>query len=301
MPAGHPDIMKLRHSAAHLLAHALMELFPHTLLTLGPATPEGFFYDFLPAENIKEADLARITAKMKEIVARNLPLTHEQISKTDARALYKNNIFKLELIDNIPGDTVGLARQGDFYDLCKGGHVASTGQLGHFLLHNISGSYWRADRNNQALQRISGVIFSTAQDLELYLQRREEAQLYDHRRLGKELDLFSFHDEGVGFPFFHPHGKIVLSTLQTHLRRILEKNGYQEIATPIMLSDELWHRSGHYQHYNKNMYFCVIEDKTYAIRPMNCPGSILIYKERPRSYRELPLRLAECGLVHRHE
>ncbi len=301
MKADHHDIMKLRHSAAHLLAHAIIELFPTTLLTIGPATPEGFFYDFLPTENFKEADLERITEKMKEIVKRNLPLTHEQISKEEARELYKNNIFKLELIDGIPGDTVGLARQGNFYDLCRGGHVASTGELNNFLLQNISGSYWRADKNNQPLQRIAGVIFFTKEELETYLQRRLDAQLYDHRRLGKELDLFSFHDEGVGFPFFHPHGKIVLGLLQTHLRRLLERSGYQEIATPIMLSDELWHRSGHYQHYKKNMYFSTIEEKTYAIRPMNCPGSILIYKERPRSYRELPLRLAEFGLVHRHE
>lgn len=295
------DLEKLRHSAAHLLAHAIQELYPHTLLTIGPATPQGFFYDFLPEKNFKETDLPLIEAKMREIEKRNLPITHEQMSKEQARILYKNNPYKLELIDGIPGDTVGIARQGEFYDLCKGGHVASTGDIEYYKLLAISGSYWRADKNNQALQRITGTAFATDADLKQYEQQIEDAMRYDHRRLGKQLDLFSFHEEGVGFPFFHPKGKAILNTLTNYLRGLLEKAGYVEIQTPMMLSDELWRQSGHYAHYKDNMYFSCIEDKQYAIKPMNCPGSILIYKERPRSYKELPLRLAEFGLVHRFE
>jgi threonyl-tRNA synthetase len=215
--------------------------------------------------------------------------------------LYHNNPFKLELIDGIPGDTVGIARQGDFYDLCRGGHVESTGDIQHFTLLDVSGSYWRADRSNQPLQRIRGTVFFTEQELTTHLQRREDALKYDHRKLGKQLDLFSFHDEGPGFPFWHAKGKTILNTLIHNLRPRLEQAGYQEIATPILLNDTLWKQSGHYEHYKDNMYFCSIDDTTYALRPMNCPGSILIYKERPRSYRELPVRLAEFGLVHRYE
>lgn len=295
------ELQELRHSAAHLLAHALMTNFPRTQLTIGPATEDGFFYDFLPERNIKEEDLALLEATMRTIAQQNLPITHAQIPKAEARQLYANNPFKLELIEQIPGDTVGIARQGDFYDLCKGGHVASTGEIKHFQLTAISGSYWRADKNNQALQRIHGVAFFSQEDQKAYEALKEQLMLYDHRRLGKQLDLFSFHEEGVGFPFFHPKGKTILLQLANYVRRTLEKAGYQEISTPIMLSDELWKQSGHYEHYKKNMYFCTIDETTYAIKPMNCPGAILIYKERPRSFRELPLRLTEFGLVHRHE
>lgn len=295
------DLSVLRHSAAHLLAHAIKELFPSTLLTIGPATKEGFFYDFLPEKNFKDEDLVHIELKMHELAHQNLPLTHKQIAKNVAREMYKNNPFKLELINDIPGDTVGLAEQGDFCDLCRGGHVDSTGDIKYFKLLYISGSYWRADREKAQLQRISGTAFFTQEDLDEFLQQREDAIQFDHRKLGKELDLFSFHEEGVGFPFFHPHGTIVLNAMKDHLRKHLIRAKYQEISTPIMLSDELWQRSGHYQHYKDNMYFCMIDERSYAIKPMNCPGAILVYKERPHSYRELPLRLAEFGLVHRHE
>ena len=292
---------KMRHSAAHLVAHAVKELFPKTILTLGPPTEHGFFYDILPEKNLKEADISIIEKKMHEIAARNLTLTHEQVPKMQARELYKNNPFKLELIDSIPGDTVGIARQGDFYDLCKGGHVENTSQIKHFKLLHLSGSYWRADRDGQALQRITGTAFLTAKDMRLWQERQEEAQKYDHRRLGKELDLFSFHSEGVGFPFFHAKGTLILNIMRSHLRKVLKKIGYQEICTPTMLNDDLWKQSGHYDHYKKNMYFCEIEKESYAVKPMNCPGAILLYKERPRSYRELPLRLSEFGMVHRYE
>ena len=295
------DINKLRHSCAHLLGHAVQELYPRTKLTIGPATKEGFFYDFLPENNFKEEDLPKIALRMKEIADRNLPIEHKQISKKEARALYKDNPFKLELIDMIEGDTVGLAVQGNFFDLCKGGHVASTGELKNFKLLNVSGAYWRADRNNQPLQRISGTAFFTAKELQDYEKQREEAAKYDHRKLGKELDLFSFHDEGPGFPFYHPLGKRIVDTMTNYLKDLLDKAGYQEIATPMMMTDELWRQSGHYDHYKDNMYFSEIESRQFAIKPMNCPGAILIYKNHPRSYRELPLRLAEFGLVHRFE
>jgi len=296
------DLSVLRHSAAHLLAHAIVELYPNTQLTIGPATKTGFFYDFLPAKNFKEEDLPLIEARMREIAKRDLPLTHEQMPKDKARELYKNNPFKLELINEIPGETVGIARQGDFFDLCRGGHVDSTGLIQHFSLETISGSYWRADKANQALQRIAGTAFFTAQDLQAHKQQHEDALQYDHRRLGKHLDLFSFHEEGVGFPFFHPKGSAVLQVMREYLRGILTKNNYQQLQTPIMLSDSLWKQSGHYAHYKDKMYFCQVEqDDIYAVRPMNCPGSIIVYKERPHSYRELPMRLAEFGLVHRYE
>lgn len=291
----------LRHSAAHLLAQAVTELFPNTQLTLGPATKEGFFYDMLPEHNFKETDVPLIEARMKEIVARDLPITHEEISKTTARAMYKNNPFKLELIDGIPGETVGLSRQGDFYDLCRGGHVASTGQLAHFMLTGLSGSYWRADQKNAALQRISGTAFFTAQELQDHIKQKELAALYDHRKLGKEMDLFSFLEQGTGFPFYHPKGAFIINHLKDFIRNLWVNNGYHEIITPTVLDVSLWKQSGHYAHYQKHMYFCSIEDKEYAIKPMNCPGSILIYKQRLHSYRDLPLRLAEFGHVHRFE
>lgn len=301
MSAQHRDIKVLRHSAAHLLAHAVSELFPGTKLTIGPATEEGFFYDFLPVVNFKEDDLPKIEARMHEIAERNLPLIHKEISKAEARELYKENPFKLELIDSIPGDIVGLSIQGDFYDLCRGGHVSSTGEIRHFKLLGISGSYWRADRSNSPLQRISGTAFYTKEELEAFEKRRADALMYDHRRLGRQLDLFSFHEEGPGFPFFHPKGVQVINVLLSYLRKVYADYQYQEVATPIVLSDELWRQSGHYAHYKENMYFTCIDERSFAIRPMNCPGSILIYKSRPRSYRELPLRLAEFGRVHRHE
>lgn len=283
----------VRHSAAHLLAHAISQLYPETKFTIGPATEQGFFYDFLPKTNLKEEDLAAIEQRMRELAEQNIPLTHRQIPKEEARKLFKDNPFKLELIDGIPEDTVGLAEQGDFYDLCRGGHVKSTGELKAFKLTGLSGSYWRADKKNQPLQRISGIAFLTEKDLRVYEKQREEALKYDHRKLGKEMDLFSFQAEGVGFPFFHPKGQVVINALKDFMRGLLKTYNYQEICTPTMLSDELWKRSGHWAHYKENMYFSHIDEETYAIKPMNCPGAFLVYRSRPRSYRELPLRLSE--------
>lgn len=295
------DLSVLRHSAAHLAAHAITELYPGVKLTIGPATEDGFFYDILPVKNLKEEDLAIIEKRMLELAEKNYPLTHREISKAEGREIFKDNQFKLELIDQIPGETLGFAQQGDFYDLCRGGHVASTGEIKNVKLTGLSGSYWRGDRDGQALQRIHGTAFFTAEDLAKHLKHQEDLQMYDHRRLGKQLDYFSFQDEAVGFPFFHPKGKAVLNVLVEYMRKLHREYSYTEVSTPVLLSAELWHRSGHYAHYKDNMYFTQVDDASYAIKPMNCPGSFLIYNNRPRSYRELPLKLAEFGHVHRHE
>lgn len=295
------DLQKMRHSAAHLLAHAVSELFPQTKLTIGPPTKEGFFYDFLPIENFKQEQLPLLEERMHEIAERNLTLTHEQMPKEVARKIFADNEFKLELIDGIPGDTVGISRQGDFYDLCRGGHVETTKEIQFFKLLGISGAYWRADRSGTALQRITGTAFLDEAGMEKYEQRQEELRAFDHRRLGKQMDLFSFHEDGVGFPFFHPKGKLIINLLIAFHRKHHIAVGYQEIETPIMLSSDLWKRSGHYEFYHENMYFSEVEGKSYAIKPMNCPGAFLLYNERPHSYRELPLRLNEYGRVHRNE
>jgi len=295
------DLKVLRHSAAHLAAHAILELYPDTLLTIGPATEEGFFYDILPTKNLKEEDLPKVEERMHEISKRNLPIEHKQIPKEEACKIFANNPFKLELIEQIPGETVGLSIQGDFRDLCKGGHVSSTGQIQHFKLTGLSGAYWRANRENQPLQRIHGTAFYSQEELDEYEKKREELIKFDHRRLGKQLDLFSFHDEGVGFPFFHPKGKQIINIMIDFMRNRRRNYNYQEIATPILLSDQLWHRSGHYAYYKENMYFTCVDNQSYAVKPMNCPGAFIVFNTRPRSYRELPLKLAEFGLVHRHE
>jgi len=295
------DLAILRHSTAHLLAQAVSELFPNTKLTIGPPTKQGFFYDFQPETNFKETDLELISTRMKELAEKNLKITHEDLSKEKAREIYKNNPFKLELIDGIEGDTVGFSRQGDFYDLCRGGHVSSTGLLKNFMLTSTSGSYWRADREGTPLQRISGIAFPTPKELRMFLKKQAEAAKYDHRKIGKEMDLFSFHEEGPGFPFYHPKGKHIINSLQETMRKIWTRNNYQEISTPVMLDAELWKKSGHASHYKQNMYFCEIDNREFAIKPMNCPGALMIYNEKPRSFRELPLKLAEFGHVHRHE
>jgi threonyl-tRNA synthetase len=294
------NLYNLRHSAAHLLAHAVTELYPTTKLTLGPVTDEGFFYDFLPEKNFKEEDLPLIEAKMHEIAQRDLPIIQKSISKEKALELFKDNPFKQELINAIPDREVGLSCQGTFCDLCKGGHVESTGKLRYFKLLGISGSYWRADKNNQALQRISGVIFSTEQDMLDWEREKEEAAQADHRRIGKQQDLFSFNDVAAGFPFFHPKGLIIFNKLMEWMRAA-QKGTYAEVKTPQIMSETLWKTSGHYDHYRDKMYFTSIDDQTHCIKPMSCPGGMLLFREKPRSYRELPMRLSEFGLVHRHE
>jgi threonyl-tRNA synthetase len=291
----------IRHSTAHLLAQAVLELFPDTKLTIGPVTENGFFYDFLPTKNFKEEDLPVIEKKMHELAKQDFKIEGKQVSKDEARKLFKGNEFKQELIDGIPDETVGIYSQGKFFDLCKGGLVASTKGLKHFKLTAISGSYWRADKSNTALQRISGIAFETKGDLALYLKRVKEAKLYDHRKLGKQLELFSFHEEAPGVAFFHDKGTKVFDKLVGFLRGLQEEAGYKEVRTPLIMHESLWRTSGHYDNYKENMFFTSIDEATYCVRPMNCPGGILLYKEKPHSYRELPLRVAEFGIDHRYE
>ena len=290
----------LRHSSAHLLAQAVTQLYPGTKLTIGPTTETGFFYDFLPPQNFKEEDLPKIEEKMHELSKKDYKIEGKQLSKKEAKELFKGNEFKQELIDGIEDETVGVYCQGDFCDLCRGGHVDSTGKIKYFKLTNVAGSYWRADKNNAALQRIYGVAFQTKEDLEKYLKQVEDAKKYDHRKLGKQLDLFSFNEVAVGFPFFHDKGLIVYNKLIEYMRH-LHRGKYQEVKTPMIMSESLWKTSGHYDHYKENMYFTQIDEQPYCVKPMNCPGGILLYKEKPHSYREFPIRMAEFGLVHRHE
>lgn len=291
----------IRHSTAHVLAQALDELYPGTLFATGPATEQGFFYDVLTQTPLKESDLPYIQERMHEIVRRNLPITHYLVPKADAQKLFAHNPFKMEIMQHIEDAEVGIAQQGDFKDLCRGGHVASTGDLPHFTLLGISGAYWRGDKNNAQLQRIFGTAFATAEELESFIQKRKDAAEYDHRKLGKDLELFMFSQEGTGFPFFLPKGTSVIRTLQNWMRRLLSPHNYKEIITPTILHAHLWQRSGHYEHYRDNMYFTTIDDQPHAVKPMNCPGAFIMYGQRPRSYRELPLKLFEFGHVHRHE
>ncbi|KKQ48371.1 MAG: Threonine-tRNA ligase [candidate division TM6 bacterium GW2011_GWF2_38_10] len=297
----HDAVYNVRHSAAHLLAHAVMELFPTTKLTIGPVTEAGFFYDFLPEHNFKEEQLALIENKMREIAARDLPIVGKEISKEQARKLFAGNEFKLELIDQIPDATVSIFQQGDFVDLCKGGHVSSTKHIKYFKLTGISGAYWRADREGIALQRISGVAFATKEDFDAYEKRIEDALLSDHRRLGQQLDLFTFHDEAPGMPFFRHKGLILFNKLVDFIRS-LQKDAYQEVRTPMILSQQLWKTSGHLDNYNDMIYFTSTADgEVNCVKPMNCPGGLIMYKEKLHSYRDLPLRVAELGIVHRFE
>lgn len=295
------QLTNIRHSTAHLLAHAVLELFPDTLITIGPVTDTGFFYDFLPTRNFKDDDLELIENKMRELAKRNYPIIGKQMSKDDARKLFKDNKFKLELIDGITDETVGIYTQDFFSDLCKGGHVSYTSKIKYFKLTGISGSYWRADREGIALQRISGVAFDTKEAFEAYIKQIEDAKLYDHRRLGTQLGLFSFHDEAPGMPFFHHKGQILYNNL-INFTRSLQAGAYQEVKTPMIMSEALWRTSGHYDNYKDMMYFTSTADgDVNCVKPMNCPGGVLMYKEGLHSYRNLPLRVAEFGMVHRFE
>ncbi|ACX52762.1 threonyl-tRNA synthetase [Ammonifex degensii KC4] len=292
------------HSTAHILAQAVKRLYPEAKLAIGPPTANGFYYDFDVPTPFSPEDLERIEAEMKRIIEANLPIVREEIAREEARRFFasRGEAYKVELIDELPPEVpITLYRQGEFVDLCRGPHLPSTGYVKAFKLLNVAGAYWRGDERNKMLQRIYGISFPEARELEEYLRRLEEARRRDHRRLGQELDLFSFQEEGPGFPFFHPKGMIVRNELEALWRREHYRRGYQEIRTPILLKRELWERSGHWDHYKENMYFLEIDGQPYAVKPMNCPGAILIYQQRVHSYRELPLRLAEMGLVHRHE
>ena len=299
----------LRHTASHIMAQAIKHLYggadgKSVQLAIGPAIDTGFYYDIDMERKLTDEDLADIEREMKNIVKQNLKLERSVLSRADALKKFSDEgeSYKVELITDLPEDAeISLFTQGDFTDLCAGPHVQSTGKVKAFKLMSLAGAYWRGDEHNKMLQRIYGTAFATKDELQEYLHMLEEAARRDHRKLGKELDIFSLHDEGPGFPFFHPNGMIIQDELLKYWREVHKRYGYQEIKTPIILNRQLWETSGHWDHYKENMYFTKIDDLDYAVKPMNCPGSMLVYKTHPHSYRELPLKLAELGLVHRHE
>ncbi|HHW42441.1 MAG TPA: threonine--tRNA ligase [Desulfotomaculum sp.] len=293
-----------RHSSAHVLAQAVKRLFPEAKLAIGPAIAGGFYYDFDVRRPFTPEDLERIEKEMQQIVQEDLPFARMEVSREEARERFAaaGEDYKVELIDDLPEDAViSLYRQGDFTDLCAGPHIPSTGRLKALKLTGVAGAYWRGDERNKMLQRIYGTAFPKKSQLEEHLFRLEEARRRDHRKLGVELDLFSIQEEGPGFPFFHPKGMVLRNQLEQYWREEHRRRGYQEIRTPIILNRTLWERSGHWEHYRENMYFTRIDETDFAVKPMNCPGAILVYKSRLHSYRDLPIRLAELGLVHRHE
>lgn len=293
----------LRHSTSHLMAQAVKRLFPNVQVTIGPAIKDGFYYDFDTDKPFTDEDLPKIEAEMKKIIKENIPVIRKIMNKKDAIEYFKKNNepYKVEIIEDIDADTVSFYEQGDFIDLCRGPHVPSTGYLKSYKLMSVAGSYWRGDSNNKMLSRIYGTAFESKESLDNYLKKLKEAKERDHRKLGKELNLFSFHDEGPGFPFWHPRGMIIYKEVESYIRKENEKRGYVEIKTPAILNEDLWHRSGHWDNYKENMYFTEIDETKFAIKPMNCPGGLIVYNSNIHSYRDLPLRVAELGFVHRHE
>lgn len=291
------------HSTSHIMAQAVKELFPQAKLAIGPAIKDGFYYDFDLDRPFTPEDMVVIEKKMEEIIDRNLPLKRIEVSREEANKLFeeRKEDYKVELLRDLQDDMVTLYQQGDYIDLCRGPHIASTGKIKVFKLLSIAGAYWRGNEKNKMLQRIYGISFDKKSELDNYLRLIEEAKKRDHRKLGKELELFSMHDEGVGFPFFHPKGMVLRNILEDYWKEEHYKSGYTEVKTPIILNKSLWMKSGHWDHYKENMYFTKIDEEDYAIKPMNCPGGILIYKCTLHSYRDLPLRMGELGLVHRHE
>ncbi|WP_288300543.1 threonine--tRNA ligase [uncultured Brachyspira sp.] len=293
----------LRHSTSHLMAQAVKRLYPNVQVTIGPAIKDGFYYDFDTDKPFTDEDLPKIEAEMKKIIKENIPVIRKIMTKKDAIEYFKKNNepYKVEIIEDIDADTVSFYEQGDFIDLCRGPHVPSTGYLKSYKLMSVAGSYWRGNSNNKMLSRIYGTAFESKESLDNYLKKLKEAKERDHRKLGKELNLFSFHDEGPGFPFWHPRGMVIYKEVESYIRKENEKRGYVEIKTPAILNEELWHRSGHWDNYKENMYFTEIDETKFAIKPMNCPGGLIVYNSNIQSYRDLPLRVAELGFVHRHE
>ena len=294
----------LRHTASHVMAQAVKRLWPEAKLAIGPAIDKGFYYDIDMEHTLTPEDLTKIEKEMSRIVKENLPITKSVMSRQEAIEFFKskNEDYKVELIEDLPEDAViSCYAQGDFVDLCAGPHVASTGKVKAFKLQSIAGAYWRGDEKNKMLQRIYGTVFEKKEELDAYLHMLEEAAKRDHRKLGKELGLFVIKEEGPGFPFFLPKGMALRNELENFWREVHHDFEYDEIRTPIILNKQLWETSGHWEHYRENMYTTIIDDEEYAIKPMNCPGGILVYQNEMHSYRDLPLRYAELGLVHRHE
>ncbi len=294
----------LWHSASHLMAYAIETLYPNTKFAIGPAIDSGFYYDMDLDHRFVEEDFQAIEKKMIELAREDLKIVRVDITR-DAAIKYfkeKGQDYKVELIEDLAEDEpITLYQMGEFTDLCRGPHLESTKKIKAVKLLSTAGAYWRGDSNNKMLQRIYGIAFDKKKKLDEFIEKREEAEKRDHRKLGRELDLFSMHEEGPGFPFFHPNGMIIRNNLLSWWKNVLQERGYGEILTPVILNEDLWHRSGHWDHYKENMYFTEIDEEGYAVKPMNCPGSTLIYSTTPHSYRDLPLRYAEFGLVHRHE
>jgi threonyl-tRNA synthetase len=290
----------MRHSAAHIMAQAILRLYPKAKLTIGPVVEDGFYYD-IDMEPISEEAFGPIEAEMKQIIKAKLPIVRRDVSKDDAVEFYQDEPYKIEMINDLEDGTISFYEQGEFTDLCRGPHVPHTGLVKAVKLMKVSGAYWRADQSNAQLQRIYGTAFFDKKELKKYLNFLEEARKRNHRRIGQALDLFSFHDEAPGMPFFHPKGMAVWNALLDYWRHEHRADGYVETKTPIMMQRFLWERSGHWDNYRENMYTSSIDDADYAIKPMNCPGGMLLYGRKHHSYRDLPIRAAEIGLVHRHE
>ncbi|MBQ5842875.1 MAG: threonine--tRNA ligase [Clostridia bacterium] len=296
------ELRTLRHSASHILAQAVKRLYPDARLAIGPAIDTGFYYDFDTETTFTTEDLDSIEAEMKKIVKENLRIERFTLPRDEAKKLMADEPYKLELIDGLDeGEEISFYKQGEFTDLCAGPHVAYTKKVKAFKLLSVTGAYWRGDSNNKMLQRIYGTAFASKEELDEYLNMLEEAKKRDHRKLGKELGLFMMTDDGPGFPFFLPNGMVLKNTLIDYWREVHKRYGYVEISSPVILNRRLWERSGHWGHYKQNMYTTKIDDEDFAIKPMNCPGGMLVYMNEPHSYRDLPLRAGELGLVHRHE
>ncbi|MEC1177776.1 threonine--tRNA ligase [Metasolibacillus meyeri] len=292
----------IRHSTAHLLAQAVKRLYPDAKFGVGPVIENGFYYDIEMAHTLVPEDLTIIEREMKKIANENLAIIRKEVSREEAQQLFAHDALKLELLEAIPaGELVTVYEQGEFTDLCRGPHVPSTNKIQHFKLMNISGAYWRGDSSNQMLQRIYGVAFATKEQMQDYFIFLEEAEKRNHRKLGKELELFMFSEEAPGMPFYLANGQIIRNELESFLRQLQAKYDYQEVRTPLMMNQRLWEQSGHWQHYKENMYFTQVDEQKFALKPMNCPGHMLIYKNDLHSYRDLPIRMAEFGQVHRHE
>ncbi len=292
----------IRHSTAHLLAQAVKRLYPAAHFGVGPVIENGFYYDIELEHSFVPEDLQKIEKEMKKIVKENLPFVRKEVTREEAAQLFMHDPLKLELLEAIPpNELVTVYEQGEFYDLCRGPHVPTTGRLQHFKLTNLSGAYWRGDSNNQMLQRIYGVAFANNEDMQAYFTFLEEAEKRNHRKLGKELELFMFSEEAPGMPFYLANGQILRNELESFLRELQARYDYKEVRTPLMMNQRLWEQSGHWHHYKDNMYFSQVDEQKFALKPMNCPGHMLIYKNDHHSYRDLPIRMAEFGQVHRHE
>ena len=291
----------MRHSCAHIMAEAVQELYPGTQIAFGPATDDGYFYDLELPNNISSDDFGAIEKKMAEIVKADEPFVREVVSIDEAKKIFADQRFKLEHIDDLTDQEISIYHHGSFVDLCAGPHVPSAGKIGAFKMMKLAGAYWRGDATREQLQRLYGTAFFKKSELEEYLHNLEEAEKRDHRRIGREMDIFMMRDEAPGFPFFLPNGMILKNTLLDYWREIHKKAGYVEISTPMIMNKQLWQTSGHWDHYKDNMYSTVIDEEEYCVKPMNCPGGVLVYASKPHSYRDLPIRAGEIGLVHRHE